>query len=86
MLYGTYIPQHLKYSAQARNPHLKKDIGVLEEVQRRATELILSIRFMSYPERLQATKLYANSLEQRRVQRDLIETFKILNGLEGNKA
>ena len=36
---------------------------------------------MSYPERLQATKLY--SLEQRRVRGDMIKAFKILNGLEG---
>ena len=81
MLYRTYIRPHLEYSVQAWSPHLKKDIAVLEKVQRRATKLIPSIRHMSYPERLQATKLY--SLEQRRVRGDMIETFKILNGLEG---
>ena len=81
MLYRTCIRPHLEYSVQAWSPHLKKDIAVLEKVQRRTTKLIPSIRHMSYLERLQATKLY--SLEQRRVRGDMIETFKILNGLEG---
>ena len=80
MLYRTYIRPLLEFSVQAWSPHLKKDIAVLEKVQRRATKLIPSIRHMSYPERLQATKLY--SLEQRRVRGDIIETFKTLNGLE----
>ena len=83
MLYRTYIRPHVyrEYSVQAWCPHLKKDLEMLEKVQRRATKLIPSIRHLSYPERLQATKLY--SLEQRRVRGDMIETFKILKGLEG---
>ncbi|XP_072030185.1 uncharacterized protein [Amphiura filiformis] len=53
----------------------------LLELKRRATKLIPSIRHLSYPERLQEMKLY--SLEQRRLRGDLIETFKIMKGLEG---
>ena len=81
MLYRTYIRPHLEYAVQAWCPYLKKDITMLEKVQRRATKLIPSIRHLSYTERLRATKLY--SLEQRRTRGDLIETFKIMNGLEG---
>ena len=81
MLYKTYIRPHLEYAVQAWSPHLKKDIALLEKVQRRATKLIPCIRHLSYADRLKVTKLY--SLEQRRLRGDLIETFKILNDLEG---
>ena len=81
MLYKTYIRPHLEYAVQAWSPHLKKDIALLEKVQRRATKLIPCIRHLSYVDRLKETKLY--SLEQRRLRGDLIETFKILNDLEG---
>ena len=40
-----------------------------------------SMWHLSYAERLKETKLY--TLEQRRLRGDLIETFKILNDLEG---
>ena len=54
---------------------------MLEAVQGRATKLIPSIKYFNYPKRLQETNFC--SLEQRSVRGDLIETFKILNGLEG---
>ena len=79
-LYKTYVHPHLEYSVQAWCPYPKKDITMLEKVQRRATKLIPGIRHLSYPERLQKMGLY--SLEQRRVRGDLIETYKILNGME----
>jgi len=81
MLYKAYVRPHLEYSVQAWCPYLKKDITMLEKVQRRATKIIPGIRHLSYPERLQQMGLY--SLETRRLRGDLIETFKIMNGLEG---
>ena len=65
---------------QAWSPHLQKDIQCLESVQRAATKLILSLRNLSYEQRLQALRL--TSLYDRRTRVDLIETFKILNGFE----
>ena len=47
-LYNTLVRPHLKYSVQFEGPHYKKDILVLEKVQRRATRLIPSIRDGSY--------------------------------------
>ena len=70
----------MEYCVQAWNLYLVKDIKCLEKVQKRATSLIPSIARYSYQERLKILELY--SLERRRERGDLIETFKILKGLE----
>ena len=62
------------------SPSHRKDIDRLEKVQARATKLIPSIRHMSYERRLERLNLY--SLEKRRIRGQLIETFKILKGIE----
>ncbi len=58
-----------------------KDIEVLEKVQRRATRMMIGGREMSYEERLKYVGL--TTLETRRQRADLLEVYKILNGLEG---
>ena len=55
------------------------DIRGLENVQRRATKLISTLRNLSYPERLQSLNL--PSLSYRRSRMDLIMANKILNDL-----
>ena len=77
------ITHHTK-SVQTWSPYLKKDIRILEKVQRRATRLIHGLEGLSYEDRLERTGLY--SLECRRQRGDLIETFKILKGLEEIRA
>jgi hypothetical protein len=53
----------------------------LERVQRRATKMVEECKGMDYEERLRFMKL--TTLEIRRERADLIEVYKILNGLEG---
>ncbi len=59
-------------------PFRKKDIEIIENVQRRATRQILSLKGMSYVERL--AKLDVPTLACRRI-RDMIERYKILIGI-----
>ena len=44
--------QHLEYSVQAWRPYYRKDIDLIEKVQRRATKLIPSLKSTSYQDRL----------------------------------
>ncbi len=62
------------------NPHLRKDIDMLETIQRRATELIPGLRDIRYEERLKECGL--TTLETRRLWGDQIKVFKILNCYE----
>ena len=58
----------------------KKDIDMLERVQRRATKMIQKLRNISYEMRLRECGL--TTLETRRLRGDQIEVFTILNGYE----
>ena len=63
------------------NPYLKKVIDLLEEVQRRATKMILGYkRYCCYEDRLTLCQL--STLKGRRLRSDLIQAFKLLKGLD----
>jgi ribonuclease P/MRP protein subunit RPP40 len=77
-LYKSLVRPRLEYCIQAWSPHLRKDIDMIERVQRRATKMIEGFRDLSYEERLERTGLI--SLEKRRVRGDLIQVFKFIKG------
>jgi ribonuclease P/MRP protein subunit RPP40 len=75
-LYKSLVRPRLEYCIQAWSPHLRKDIDMMEQVQRRATRLIEGFKDVSYEDRLERTGLI--SLQKRRVRGDLIQVFKLL--------
>ena len=78
-LYKLLVRPHLEYATAACNPHFKRDIQLIEKVQKRMSKNIQGMKDLTYDERLIALNLY--SLKKRRHIFDLTEIFKLMNNL-----
>jgi len=78
-LYKKYVRCHLEYASPAWSPWTKQDIDTLEQVQKRAIKRISGLEG-TYEEKL--AKLNLQTLSERRVRQDMIQTYKILNGID----
>ena len=66
---------HLEFAISVWNPFLKRDINILEKVQRRATRMPKLLKGVQYEERLNQLKM--TTLKTRRLRGDLIQMYKI---------
>jgi len=76
--FKTYVRPLLEYNSPIWSPHLLKDINSIEKVQRRFTKSLRGLYNLSYDERL--SQLQLERLETRRIQTDIITTYKIIFG------
>ena len=82
-LYMRYVRPHLEFATPAWSPWTATDKEVLERVQRRAIKMVSGLAASTYEDRLRELGLL--SLEDRRIQLDLVQTFKILRGFDDVK-
>ena len=79
-LYQCYILPHIEYGLSVWSPYLLKDIKTLEAIQRRFTRLIAGMKHKPYEERLAILGL--PTLELRRRKKDLVQAYRIWNGID----
>ena len=79
-LYKAIIRPHLEYANVIWHPIYKRQQSSLEKVQRCATKILNDIKHMSYKDRL--IHLNLPSIKYRQLRNDLIQTYKILHGID----
>ena len=83
-LFKALVRSRLEFCCEVWNPYLKKDIVLIERVQRWFTYKISGMKELNYWERLKELKLL--SLQRRRERMILIHVWKIKNGFYPNSA
>ena len=79
-LFKVFVRPKLEYAAQAWSPWLEKDCELLENVQKRCIKMMTDVQGETYEEKLKDAGLQL--LQERRQRGDMIETYKVLRGIE----
>ena len=77
--FQAYVLPKLMYCSSSWSPCLRRDIDVIEKVQRHYTKSICGLRDMSYDDRLR--ELGALTLLNRRTYADMLLVYKCLHGM-----
>jgi hypothetical protein len=78
-LYKSMVRCHMESAVPVWSPYLERDIKEMESVQIRATKMLPETKNLNYEQRLRLLKL--PTLVYRRVRGDVIEMYKMLNGM-----
>lgn len=78
-LFRTHVRPLIEYASCVWNTGYREDLQKLERVQRSWTKKIDNLRDLSYAERLRELELY--SVQGRLLRADLIQIWKIFNGI-----
>ena len=76
LLCSLLVRPHLEYCIQMWSPQYKRDMDLMEHIQRRATKMIQRMGHLSYKDRLRKLRLF--SLEKSRFQGHLTAAFQDL--------
>ncbi|KAK4826733.1 hypothetical protein QYF61_010986 [Mycteria americana] len=76
LLFSTLLKPHLEYCIQLWGPQCKKDIDLLEQVQRRAIKIIRGLEHLSYQEKLRKLRWF--SPKKRKLWGHLVVAFQYL--------
>ncbi|KFQ73574.1 hypothetical protein N335_09187, partial [Phaethon lepturus] len=77
-LYSALLRPHLESCIQLWSPQHRKDLDLLDCIQRRATKMIRGMEHLSLEDSLRELEMF--SLEKRRLQGDLLAAFQYLRG------
>jgi len=79
-LYKQHVRSLLEFSAPSWSPWTAADKEVLEKIQKKAVRMVSGLTGQTYEERL--IELNLPTLEMRRYQSDMIQTFKIIRSID----